>query len=99
MVDVREGISTSQLLRSLAAARGPAAALRRLQQGSGAFALHETVAAARPALIAALYRALGGQVLVVVPTADLAERTFTDLIYYLGEQDEPQNVGLLRARD
>ena len=63
-----------------------------------AYALHETVAAARPALVAAMHRALGGQILVVVPTPDVAERIFGDLLYYLGEP-EPRTVALLRPRD
>jgi transcription-repair coupling factor (superfamily II helicase) len=33
-----------------------------------------------------------------VPTSDVAERTFTDLSYFLGEK-EPQTVALLRPRD
>ena len=36
--------------------------------------------------------------LVVVPTADVAERTFADLTYYLGES-ESRSVALARARD
>ena len=36
--------------------------------------------------------------LVVVPTPDVAERAFADLLYYLGE-DEPRDVALLRSRD
>ncbi len=64
----------------------------------GAYALHETTAAARPAVLAALHRALGGTLLVVVSTPDAAERAFADLLYYLGE-DEPQTPALLRSRD
>jgi transcription-repair coupling factor (superfamily II helicase) len=63
-----------------------------------AFALHETTAGARPYLLAGLHRELGGTLLVVVPTADLAERTFADLSYYVGE-DEPSTVALFRPRD
>ncbi len=63
-----------------------------------AFALHETTGAARPYLLAAMHGALKTTVFVVVPTSDVAERTFTDLAYYLGER-EPQSVALLRARD
>jgi transcription-repair coupling factor (superfamily II helicase) len=63
----------------------------------GAYALHETIAAARPALSAALHRALGGTLLVVVPTPDIAERGFADLLYYLGEGSG--SVALLRSRD
>ncbi|HEV8019783.1 MAG TPA: transcription-repair coupling factor [Candidatus Lustribacter sp.] len=63
-----------------------------------AFALHETTAAARPYLLAGIHGALGGTMLVVVPTADVAERTFADLTYYLGESDA-RSVALVRARD
>jgi transcription-repair coupling factor (superfamily II helicase) len=64
-----------------------------------AFGLHETTSGARPYLVASLYRALGRrQMLVAVPTADVAERTFADLLYFLGE-DEARSVALLRPRD
>jgi transcription-repair coupling factor (superfamily II helicase) len=63
-----------------------------------AFALHETTAAARPYLLAGIHRALGGTIVVVVPTADVAERTFADLTYYLGEA-EPHSAALVRPRD
>jgi len=63
-----------------------------------AFALHETTAAARPYLLAGIHRAIGGTLLVVVPTADVAERTFADLSYYVGEA-EPRSVALVRPRD
>ncbi len=63
----------------------------------GAYALHETIGAARPALLGALARDLGGTLLAVVATPDTAERSFADLLYYLGE---PGNrVALLRSRD
>ncbi|HEY8296492.1 MAG TPA: transcription-repair coupling factor [Candidatus Baltobacteraceae bacterium] len=80
------------------ASRALAGAIERLRSGRGAYALHETIAAARPAILASIYRALGDQLAVVVPTADVAERTFADLLYYLGES-EPETVALLRARD
>ena len=63
----------------------------------GAYALHETIAAARPALLSALQRALGGTLLVVVATPDAAERSFADILYYLGERSD--RVALLRSRD
>jgi transcription-repair coupling factor (superfamily II helicase) len=63
----------------------------------GACALHETNSAVRPALLAALHRALGGTVLAIVPTPDAAERGFADLLYYLGERSGA--VSLLRSRD
>jgi transcription-repair coupling factor (superfamily II helicase) len=70
----------------------------RFGRGSGAYALHETIPAARPALLAALYRILGGQIFALVPTVDAAERLFADLLYYL-EEPEPQSVRLLRSRE
>jgi transcription-repair coupling factor (superfamily II helicase) len=72
--------------------------IERLRRGVGAYALHETIPAARPALVAALYRELGGQLFVLLPTADAAERMFADLLYYL-QEDEPRSVRLMRARD
>jgi len=69
-----------------------------LRTGAGAYACHETVASARPALLASLYRNLGRQMLVIVPTTDVAERAFADLLYYLTE-NEPLEVALLRSRD
>src|ERR1700735_167869 len=54
----------------------------------GICSVHEPIAAARPALLATLQRALGGTLLVVVPTPDAAERSFADLLYYLGEHSE-----------
>ncbi len=64
----------------------------------GACALHETIAAARPALLAALQKDLGGTVLAITPTPDAAERAFADLLYYLGEE-RAQRVALVRSRD
>jgi len=80
--------------------RSFAALLDRLRSSSGAaaFALHETGAAARPYLLSSIFKALGDQILVVVPTADVAERTFADLLYYLGE-GENSPVALMRPRD
>jgi transcription-repair coupling factor (superfamily II helicase) len=91
------------LVRALPASSRPLAELiERLRtplKGQGlAFALHETTGAARPYLLAALHKALGGQIFVVVATSDVAERTFTDLTYYFGER-EARTVALLRARD
>jgi len=63
----------------------------------GAYALHETIAAARPALYASLQRELGGTLIVIVPTPDAAERAFADLLFYLGERGD--RVALLRSRD
>jgi transcription-repair coupling factor (superfamily II helicase) len=73
--------------------------LRSVDPGTGAaFGLHETTSGARPYLLAGLYRALGRQMLVATPTADVAERTFADLLYFLGEE-EARSVALLRPRD
>ncbi|HEX5275397.1 MAG TPA: transcription-repair coupling factor [Candidatus Rubrimentiphilum sp.] len=87
-----------RLLHALQRAKPLAGLIERLRQGRGFYALHETIPAARPALLAALYRALGGQLFVVMPTADAAERAFTDLLYFL-EEDEARSVSLLRSRD
>jgi transcription-repair coupling factor (superfamily II helicase) len=81
--------ATIERLRALRALPGPK---------PGGYALHETIAAVRPALLAALARGLGGVVLALVPTPDVAERALTDLLYYLGEE-EPRSVALLRSRD
>ncbi len=91
--------SHDTLLRTLATSpRALAPLIDELRTGAGVYAAHETIAAARPALLASLYRALEQPLLVVVPTPDVAERAFADLLYYLGE-DEPEQVALLRSRD
>ncbi len=91
--------AAAELIRSLPVrSRALASLIERLRAGRGAYALHETGAAARPALLAALYRAIGGQILAIVPTPDVAERAFADLLYYLGEP-EPKSIALLRSRD
>ncbi|HTZ56144.1 MAG TPA: hypothetical protein VMB20_13890, partial [Candidatus Acidoferrum sp.] len=91
--------SHDALLRTLASSpRALAPLIDELRTGAGVYAAHETIAAARPALLASLYRALERPLLVVVPTPDIAERAFADLLYYLGE-DEPEQVALLRSRD
>ena len=99
----RRGLNDA-FVRHLAAAPPLTGAIERLRAlralpspKPGTYALAETTAAARPAAFAALHRALGGVVLVIVPTADAAERAFADLLYYLGE-DEPQTAALLRSR-
>jgi transcription-repair coupling factor (superfamily II helicase) len=91
--------SHDALLRTLASSpRALEPLIDELRTGAGVYAAHETIAAARPALLASLYRALERPLLVVVPTPDVAERAFADLLYYLGE-DEPEQVALLRSRD
>ena len=89
-------------VRALSSSSRPLAELiERLRTPSErglAFGLHETTAAARPYLVAGIHGALGGTMMVVVPTADVAERTFADLTYYLGES-ESRTVALVRARD
>ncbi len=92
------------LVRALPASSRPLAELiERLRTPLAAdrgftFALHETTSSARAYLLAALHDVLGGQIFVVVPSSDVAERTFTDLTYYLGER-AAASVALLRARD
>ena len=91
--------SNERLLETLACAhRSMRALIEGLRLGRGVYACHETIAAARPALLAAVYRAMRKPMLAVVPTPDVAERTFADLLYYLGEA-EPRDVALLRSRD
>ncbi len=86
------------LLRALPSSSRPLAALAdRLRSHRAHFALTETVAAARPYLIGSLYAALGGQMLVITPTADVAERTFSDLSYWLADQAE--SLALVRPAD
>jgi len=85
------------LCERIQSSRPLAAAATLLRRGAGSYALHETIPAARAALLAALYRAVGGQLFVLVPTADVAERVFADLLYFL-EEEEPRSVRLLRAR-
>ncbi|MGA8534507.1 MAG: hypothetical protein WB615_10405, partial [Candidatus Tumulicola sp.] len=99
------GVNDALLRRLATSSRPLATAIERLQAmrspfgaKPGVYALQETTADARPALLAAMHRAMGGTVLVVVPTPDVAERAFADLLYYLGE-DEPQTAVLLGARD
>jgi transcription-repair coupling factor (superfamily II helicase) len=89
-------------VRALSSSSRPLAELiERLRTPSDrglAFGLHETTAAARPYLLAGIYGATGAPLLVVVPTADIAERTFADLTYYLGDA-AARSVALLRGRD
>ena len=100
---VPDAVLAPSLVRALPASSRPLAELIErlrtpLSDRGLAFALHETTAAARPYLLAALHGALRGPVFVIVPTTDVAERTFTDLAYYLGEA-EPATVALLRPRE
>ena len=87
------------LVRALpGSSRAVAGLAERLRANPGIYALGETASGSRPYIAASLYEALGGQMLVVVPTPDAAERTFADMLYYLQEPD-PLSVCLLRARD
>jgi transcription-repair coupling factor (superfamily II helicase) len=65
--------------------------------------LHETTSAARPYLLAGIFRALRVPLFVVVPTPDIAERTFADLTYYLGDGKSGEvaasEVTLVRPRE
>jgi len=70
----------------------------RLAEGRGLWSLHETIPAARPAILAALFRRLRRTMLVVLPTADAAERALGDALHFLGE-DEPRSAVLLRPRE
>jgi transcription-repair coupling factor (superfamily II helicase) len=85
------------LVRALPSSSRPLAGLiDRLRDHRAAFALRETAASARPYLLAAIFRALGAPMLVVTTTADVAERTFADLAYYLDGTDE---LALVRPRE
>ena len=96
------GVAAHGAGRSLAVllseAKGLSGALERLKAGRSA-ALHETVAAARPAILGTLAQARGGQFFCIVPAEDVAEKTYADLLYYLEERESvPQRVALLRSR-
>jgi transcription-repair coupling factor (superfamily II helicase) len=93
---VIERIERSATFSTAVARLGALAALPSPKPG--AYALHETIAAARPAIVAALRRATGAPLLVAVPTPDVAERAFADLLYYLGE-DRAAELALFRSRD
>jgi transcription-repair coupling factor (superfamily II helicase) len=86
----------AQALR--ANARGLGGALEHLRRPGSAATLHETIAAARPAVIAAIHGQRGGQILVVLPTPDAAERAFADLLYYAGDP-QSDTIALVRSRD
>ncbi len=93
--------SLAALIRSSRSLSGACERLRSLRRlpgrKPGGYALHETIAAARPAIFAALQRSLGGTMLVVTPTPDSAERAFADLLYYFGERGD--RIALLRSRE
>jgi transcription-repair coupling factor (superfamily II helicase) len=72
--------------------------LERLRAHRAAFSLHETTQPARPYLYAGMFAALRAPMLIVVPTADAAERIFADLSYYLAS-DSARDVALVRARE
>ena len=77
--------------------RSLTALLDRLRRFEGTFALHETSAAARPYILAAVRQATSSSLLIVTPTPDVAERTFADLQYFLGA--EAANIHLMRSRE
>jgi transcription-repair coupling factor (superfamily II helicase) len=101
---VRQGLDAEFLASLTQSSRAFASAVERIRslraiagKKPGGYALHETIPAARPALLAALHAELGGTLLVVTPTPDAAERNFADLLYYLGDRSD--RVALLRSRD
>jgi transcription-repair coupling factor (superfamily II helicase) len=89
------------LVRALPSSSRPLAGLlERLRThvsptGGAAFALHETTVSARPYILAGIHATLRAPLFVVVPTADVAERTFADLSYYLGGEA----LALVRPRE
>ncbi|MBC5810618.1 MAG: hypothetical protein GIW95_07180, partial [Candidatus Eremiobacteraeota bacterium] len=85
-------------MRALPSSSRPMAGLlERLRAHRSAFALLETAHSARPYLLAGIQRALRLQTCIVVPTADVAERTFADLTYYLSGAET--DVVLVRPRE
>jgi transcription-repair coupling factor (superfamily II helicase) len=87
------------LVRALPSSSRPLAGLLdRLRAHRAAFSLRETTQSARPYLYAGVFRALRLPMFVVVPTADVAERTFADLTYYLGAE-AAREVTLVRPRE
>ena len=87
------------LVRALPSSSRPLAGLlERLRTHTGAFSLHETAQSARPYLLSGIFAALRAPLFVIVPTADVAERTFADLLYYLGD-DGGAPVTLVRPRE
>ncbi|MBV8727214.1 MAG: transcription-repair coupling factor [Candidatus Eremiobacteraeota bacterium] len=95
-----ERAAGAPLLLAWEQAERPAGRLRRILAGfAQATALHETISAARPYLLAGVQAQMNRQTLLVVATADAAERFFADLLYYLDDEAAPDVVALLRARD
>jgi transcription-repair coupling factor (superfamily II helicase) len=80
------------LIRTLpGSSRTLAGLLERLHTHTGAFALHETSSAARPYILACMAATLRVPMLVILPTSDIAERTFADLNYYLQAESDASN--------
>lgn len=76
------------LVRAIpSASRSLAALLERLRTTTGTYTLEETTPTARPVLLASIAAALGRPVVLIVPTTDVAERTYTDLVTYRGLGD------------
>ena len=94
----QRGLNAALLDQIVASNRTLASLAHELRGSRGSYVCHETIGAARPAILGALFRAIRKPMFVVVPTPDVAERAFADLLYYLGEE-EPANVALLRSRD
>ena len=74
------------------------ATLAALDRAGASVAITETIPALRPALLAALHHISARTIFVITATTDVAERSFADLLYYLGDNESP-TVALLRARD
>ncbi len=94
----------TDLLATLRSSRSWQHAIERLRaltrlpgQKPGGYAVHETIAAARPALVASLARELGSTIFVLLPTPDAAERAFADLLHYLGDRSD--RLALVRSRE
>ena len=92
----------STIVRALPSSSKTLAQLvERLRTTELTFSLEETSSAARPYLLASISAALRKPLFVIVPTGDVAERTFADLLYYRNrpENDESEtDIALLRPR-
>ncbi len=88
-------------VRALLSASRPFAHLvERLRSTTNTVSLEQTTQAARPYVLAGLSAAVQRPLFIVVPTPDIAERTYADLLYYREANDNgaAHHVALLRAR-
>jgi len=87
----------SLIARNIAADSAPLARAVQALRARAAVELSEVAGAARPSIVAALWRSLGGQIVVWTSSADAADRFAGDCGCYLGDAGSP--VWSLRPRD